>query len=376
MSDANDHREAQDSYRARTHALDKLVAKTYIELTNPDLSETDKANILKLKTQSKTVSDFVNQILRMAKRVGSIGEVKCGLENDECEITFARPSFCQLNTNSKGVNLQLAKHGLFNFFDKVHAGCSFKLPSNQGLSMPDHFKTRFVYTRPFNIADEKRFFKLNLFNINVHKFAKNEVLLKNVLKGAEITHRGFNLSLYSKQRLEHTYNGVQDKITLRLTGKGFLLPGMGLDSKASIDRSLRLSYRSMLYWDQIANLTLKKIPFFISNTTIMGMSSACDINPSKVQRIYNFSADSQKWNRAISSYNRIGFVNKTGFIHFSFYLFGNLQAYQRTDGFNWTWNVGVGNRFLFSNNFAFEGLFNLNNRENEQKIVTKFLYLD
>jgi hypothetical protein len=348
----------------------------FIDITNPDIGEKDKANIIKLKSSSGTLSDFVNQVAKMAKRVGSIGEVKCAIEENECEITLARPSICQMNTNSKGVNLQISKYGLFDFFDKIHTGVSFKLPSNQGLAMPNHFKSRFVYTHPFNAADERRFYKLHLFNINAHKYSKNELLLKNVLKGAEISHRGFNLSLYAKQRLEHSYHGVKDKVTLRLTGKDFLIPGTGLDSKVSADRNSKLTYRSMLFWDQIANLALRGIPLFISNTTVMGVSSTSDINPSKIQRIYNFSADPQKWTRTISSYNRIGLVNKTGFIHFSFFLFGNLQAHQKSEGFGWGWNVGVGNRLLFSNNFAFESLFNANNRDNELKVVTKFLYLD
>ena len=242
--------------------------------------------------------------------------------------------------------------------------------------MPSRLKTRFVYSRPFNITDENRFFKLNLFNMNTHRLDKRKVFLKNVLKGAEIEHRGMALSLYAKQRLEPSHKGTQNKLTLRLIGKDFLIPGMGVDSKVSIDWKARFSHRSLVYWDEMSNFTLKGIPFFISNTTVMGISSSCDINPAKIQRIYIFGTKPQNWNRTISSYNRIGVVNKTGFLHFSAYLFGNLQAYRKPEGFDWNWSVGLGSRLLLSNNFALEGLFNLTADRQEQLISTKFLYLD
>ena len=63
-------------------------------------------------------------------------------------------------------------------------------------------------------------------------------------------------------------------------------------------------------------------------------------------------------------------------MRYSLYLFGNLHAYQKDAGFGWGWNYGLGNRIFLTDSLALELLVNLNDREHERRISTKFLYFD
>jgi hypothetical protein len=366
-------------------SVDKLIseanqtpaASVNFSFMNTNLTDSNKATINGLKSKSSSVSDYIDNILELGKRSSSVSQIDFFVnDNSNYEILFSRPSFYKIFTNSKGLNTQLSVFGLFSFFDKAQFGLFAKLPAQGKITWPRSVKSFFNYNLPFNLESDSDFFKLSFFNVNTHKFKNQNILLKKIIKGLEVDRNHTKYSLYVKENLEASKDSVKDKMTFRIFSKLPSITGVVLDAKVSVDKSKNFTYKAFAYSDHIAYLNFSKAVMFIANNTALGFSSAYDLKPAKSQRFYNFSEDKQLWRRAITSYNRFGLVSKVGYIHYSIYMFGSLQAFQKSSGFDWAWNYGIGNRFLFSNNFAMEVLLNLNNRDNERRITTKFLFFD
>ncbi len=361
--------------RLVTEIKTRSVDSVEFDFINSDLSPQFRQAMRDLKQRTGTIDDYIHNVTSIARRSGSVRSVNFVVDDrNNYDVLFGRPSHLAAFTNEKGVNLKISAFGLYDFFDKASNNLSIRPPLDADLSLPIKCKSLYSYTIPMNLTGSYGFFKASIFKRNAYNLFKRSLTARNSITGAEIDWKNFRISAYQKQYFNDGVRDPSKRLSLSVYNDRLLFDGVGLRLKVGTSRNgSDLSNLAIIRSDQIKYFEYKKTSIFLANTTLIGAASKETFSAKQTQQVYDFANEVQKWNRLLVCNNRIGFSSNVSFVNYSIYLFANLHAHQGEKSRGWSWNYGLGNRFLLAENLAFEVLLNLNNREHEKRVIAKFI---
>lgn len=357
----------------------KLPASSIkVDYFGEGLSDKTIKSFEELQNRSGTIGDFMMKMAFLGKRTGSVATVNFVKRSDtEYSVDFTRPAFYNIYSNSQGTNVNARVFGLVDYFDTTSVGVLFKIPAPKLEMGPLKFHSVFSYSLPFQIQDEKKVFRLSLYNMNAYLLKNQRTDYASSVVGAQLsTLQLGSLSAYAKMYAKNEQTTPIDKLIFRYYNRHFFAKNLNLDLKVSVGLSKQVKGQMLLYKDFVQYFRFQKAVTFLSNTSLLGLSTSDSLSVHSDQRIYDFTNSNYKGSNIFSVYSRCGIVNKVGPIVYTMYLFHSLTGHKKDHKMHTSVSYGLGNRLLLSKALAFELLMNFSNNENQAKIMSKILYFD